>query len=173
MLPSPGLSQFLVPYVDLESIMWTVAYSSDPLCPSIRGEDGIRSAIAECSVDIKTYLGASSYDAFLEGGRTAKVALSDKIARSLADVVTKPLSSKKIPAPPDGTHTISIEPLYKMLSTVDPHRALNASARHHLKRSMTVQQATQRQQSSTIIKSRVSCCSYVASSAENVCCRVT
>mmetsp|Transcript_39532 Transcript_39532/g.81170 ORF Transcript_39532/g.81170 Transcript_39532/m.81170 type:complete len:706 (-) Transcript_39532:3090-5207(-) len=119
--------------------MWTVTYSSDPLCPSIRGEDGIRSEIATCTVDIKTFLAddSSSYDAFLEGGRVAEVALSDKLARSVAEIIVPSSSSKTISVEANCSHTMTIEPLYKMLSTVDPHRKLNAAARHHLKRSMT------------------------------------
>jgi len=125
--------------------MWTIKYSPDPLCPSHRGEDGMRSAIATCSAEILTFLaaaGASSsqspspYDAFLEGGRMAGVALADRVARSIADVIVSPSSSKTL-SEVSCTNVVTIEPLYKMLSSVDPHRRLSAAARHHLKRSMT------------------------------------
>ena len=119
--------------------MWTIKYSPDPLCPSHRGEDGIRSTIATCSADISAFLSASSshsFDAFLEGGRIAKVALADRVARSVADVIAPPSSSKTL-SEAKCTNVVTIEPLYKMMSSVDPHRRLSAAARHHLKRSMT------------------------------------
>ena len=119
--------------------MWAIKYSPDPLCPSHRGEDGIRSTIATCSADISAFLSAASshsFDAFLEGGRIAKVALADRVARSVADVIAPPSSSKTL-SEAKCTNVVTIEPLYKMMSSVDPHRRLSAAARHHLKRSMT------------------------------------
>ena len=66
----------------------------------------------------------------------AKVALADRVARSIADIIVSPSSSKTL-SETNCTNVVTIEPLYKMLSTVDPHRRLSAAARHHLKRSMT------------------------------------
>ena len=66
----------------------------------------------------------------------AKVALADRVARSIADIIVSPSSSKTL-SETNCTNVVTIEPLYKMLATVDPHRRLSAAARHHLKRSMT------------------------------------